>query len=349
MRRSLALPITLPWLAVAAAVAGCPAAAPRVEADLRVPPAAGAASTPCCFPLAPPLAESAEEAERPAQLRPLASALEAPALGAERGCAMPPCRTPGTIACGGATCRVGAEVCRSDSAIGRSTCEAAEEGLVRSCHGGVPWFAFLACDDSSDCSAGELCCAATDETSCAACRAGPCPEVEVCVRDGVCAPGARCVAVANDPIDGQCLDSFPRATGVPCGGSERCGDDRGVCCWSEASGRGRCASGAVARGFDDACANTPWTPHEAVFACSSDRHCAAGQSCCANTFMGNLASFCVRGGCLGSDGAWAWRPFCEALRDCPSWGNEKARACVHVEGLPPGAKLCLYAAEYGGL
>ena len=265
--------------------------------------------------------------ERPALAFHQASGPEQPAR--EPGCEKPPCRTPGRIACGETSCESGKEMCRRS--FPEQSCEAFDAEMDRICRDGLGTELY-ACDESSDCGPGLRCCNVSEESHCAACMPS-CPGSELCLDDGPCPAGYHC-------FEGSCRPVLAPTNGVACGGLT-CHGDTPLCCWDDAADRGFC----VGRGRPGlgSCGNAPGAAYRNRLECTSNLHCAPGETCCVNPYMGANDSYCIRGNCAGSDGAHALRPFCQTVADCPRmFLSIDPKRCEHRDGLPPETQNCVY-------
>jgi hypothetical protein len=180
-----------------------------------------------------------------------------------------------------------------------------------------------ACDDTSDCPAGQACCLTPSTVSgFFACtpRAGPNSECwqEICVEgDGArCPPGQICKK-------GECTSQNRAAT---CG-NQRCPREEPFCVSS--GGKGRCAAPAEASALEAA--------GKVVLACTKPADCGAGFSCCLRL----RGSFC-RNGCDSAAGG----VLCSKDSDCPRALGDQL-VCAPIEGdelpdeqLPPGTRVC---------
>jgi hypothetical protein len=147
----------------------------------------------------------------------------------------PPRVTDGSIRCGASTCAAGSQVCCHDLTTPGAACAQAR-GRIEPDQPYPPQECFpyevlghvavrAECDDSSDCPAGEACCA--DDYLGFHCRPSPCPRFEACVVGFPCGSSGRCVASADDdPLYSACVDA---SAGVMCG-REPCPADRPICC-----------------------------------------------------------------------------------------------------------------------
>jgi hypothetical protein len=178
--------------------------------------------------------------------------------------------TVGTIACGSARCRAGAEVCTMKSL--EWVCLPVTTAATST----------YACDDASDCPAPLTCCrsfASADETyACAKpsedCAALPCAEP-----DGLtCPPGLRC----NGSV---CVADF-RAT---CGGAKQCPKGARRCAWGKIPACvGDAGGDSDISGFGE-----EGSPISGLYECTKPSDCGGAQACCTSALYAEKATLCA--------------------------------------------------------
>lgn len=187
-----------------------------------------------------------------------------------------------------------------------------------------------ACDESSDCSAGQRCCRGRLDGDRLAVRCVPAdrcdrpwdrpggfglPAQEVCVAGGRCAkPGTACVA-GTDGF-GECESAASRVT---CGAAGLCPAERPWCFWDAAARTSEC----IPRG--------PWLREKGVLACDDNSDCP-GLFCCA----GNGTTFCSK----ECEPELAYAPLaCRSAVNCYR-PPPLVPSCTPAEDLPPGLGTC---------
>ena len=195
--------------------------------------------------------------------------------------------------------------------------------------------AAAACDDSSDCAAGEVCCAELLGDTITVTRCVPPGEVgttcyspELC-RRGTCRTGDTSCRVGPgcEPNDSACHGLCENTSvAVPCGGSS-CSGASGLCCME--GDKGSCVASASDCSVDVA-------KHRAAWPCTTDAHCGSGMTCC--VVQAGMRGASCRFVCNGPLDAAA----CTKDGDCARHPGG-AQACNPVAEGPPGAKACLEA------
>jgi hypothetical protein len=188
----------------------------------------------------------------------------------------------------------------------------------------------IACDDGTDCPAGETCCdrwedAGEERQLCVKradvnhlCRA------EICVEGGArCPPGTTCVARASFYGDGACEAPKGPAT---CAGKKRCPAARPICASTDKG------LACVAEGSPEYAA----IPGDRRFQCTLQRDCNAGEQCsfsfgevdhqvrtfCSKysmPYMGSLACEPGSNDFCGKDPECHTQWACNRLDDGPPW------------------------------
>lgn len=244
-----------------------------------------------------------------------------------------PGSTTGTVSCGKVRCKAPGEVCGFDPTKAEWACVTEAVALKAQASPGPASEQWLfACDDASDCPAGEACCIAFMNQSFGAHSCVPKSEVnhrcavEICLPDGAACPKDRKCTLsspryANDTAEeGTCVAPKGPAT---CAGNKKCPASAPVCV---AAGKTwKCA----APGSPDYEA----APGEKRFECTREADCLAGESC--QTSFGeaaDVATFCdnysmaYRGTLVCDPGPG----FCGGSKDCLNdW------ACEKGSGAPP--------------
>jgi hypothetical protein len=247
-------------------------------------------------------------------------------------CEKPPCSTPGSVRCGTVDCPIARAVCLPEGEGKEPAFRCVPRESLAALGIELDHRRGLFCDDTADCSAGELCCAneRTSYRSGQRCQKAPCADHEVCLDRGSCASGFVCVAPRErDSSSGVCVTDAR----VQCG-KIRCTPERPICCWDDDRKRATC----VAR--DEPCPEWPETASGPTLRleCTSPADCR-GYRCC----LSMAQSFCA-GNC-DDPGPW----LCRTRADCDPilenfHGQGKFLGCVN-RGLPPGAKVCDYSDE----
>jgi len=173
-----------------------------------------------------------------------------------------PGSTRGTISCGKTRCAAPGELCTWNESAFAWRCLPAPGADA-----GAPADSF-ACDDGTDCPAGETCCQRFANMGGSACVrrddvSSTCQR-ELCLRDGArCPPGRTCTSTGGDE-PGDCKAPSGPAT---CGGRTRCPPSAPVCVSRE--GKLACA----ARG------SPAWKAATARYECTLQSDCNAGDTC----------------------------------------------------------------------
>lgn len=243
----------------AVAVAACSAGGAAEDGALVVPPAAPSASA------------SARHTSLPPEKDPLWSEPEAPRpsgpnLPPEKGAA--PGSTEETIACGMKRCAARKEICAYISLAAGLDCRPFpyDRSDLTKAQG-------IACDDASDCLAGETCCRrlsrnAGEDTVCVptATAADVCEEESCAEGGGACLGGAACNVVANGV--GACEVKKP-ARHATCAGGRRCPDDKPICAVS--------AVGPTCVAYGGSAFKAVASAHR--YECTKHEDCGAGEVC----------------------------------------------------------------------
>ncbi|MCC6521808.1 MAG: hypothetical protein IT373_04035, partial [Polyangiaceae bacterium] len=221
----------------------------------------------------------------------------------------------GAVRCGAARCRVPDERCCHGAEGDRCV---PDDGSAYCPDRGTE-YASMACDDPSDCRAGDVCCLqmTPEGTQATRCSPHPCPTAEVCVPGAAaCHEGLRCEAEHGD-LEGRCVAAAPRAR---CGGRD-CAGAEPECCFSHAAELATCGKpGSCDRHIDLA------------FGCASRADCG-GYFCC--QYPGGYA-------CAGSCGGAG--ALCATVDDCPARAGAPAVDCAPLPGPAIlGVKGCVYA------
>lgn len=226
--------------------------------------------------------------------------------------------------CGGKTCAAGEFCCEADSGSPPACMKKDREAACRQTNATVSY-----CDESSDCTGGQMCCAGLTENGvlqiCATkarCAeswdrpgASMTPANEVCARGGSCAtPGYVCVGQA-------CM---PSASRVACGTSTDCPEDKPWCFWDAAAKRGEC----IERG--------EWAGEAGVFECDGASDCPGG-ACCGSGMNMSEQSFCGTVHCT-PELAYASR-LCRTDADCVLNDGRKV-PCSPAPDTLPGIGIC---------
>jgi hypothetical protein len=241
-----------------------------------------------------------------------------------------PGSTKGTVACGEVRCKAPGEKCGWDEGKRAWACESMKSSPEESADPERPLYA---CDDGTDCPAGETCCVEWGNRSfgahtCVARRnvLSQCM-VEVCLPDGArCPKGRTCVVAStmfsgDTAVEGTC--NAPKGTAT-CAEKKKCPADQPICVSTD-KGLQCVAEGSAA--YKSA-------PAHKRFECTLQSDCNAGQSCqhsfgeapdvdtfCGDynpAFMGTLA-------CEPGD-----PNFCGKDKECLA-----RQTCHHAEGDPP--------------
>jgi hypothetical protein len=218
--------------------------------------------------------------------------------------------TPGEVACGTNTCEVPAEKCcgsMGSCVASTETCPTIPCGFY--CAGDASEVVEISCDDSGDCSDGQVCCkqAAGDGNVSLSCAAAPCDYHEVCQPDGNCSDGQACVSSKLELTGAKCTGAAPK---VPCGESD-CAGESSVCCNDD-------AAAPTCVGVDNlTCA--------AMYECNGAADCGPGYSCCFDGLRASCSNQCTT-------------VLCDEAGDCPA----ATPSCVEIANdvSPPGFKSC---------
>ena len=236
-----------PLLLLALSLIGCSPRPPRGEGGDRLPALAAAQSPPSASVAAAPNApDGGAPRDRPSR------------TGA-------PGSTRGTVACGAARCNAPAEVCVWD-----------EKGFAWACvkpaataAGESADLQGFACDDGTDCPAGETCCqrwidVGTPGSVCVRRAEDGACSAELCLPGGArCPPGRTCTSQSPDE-PGDC--EAPRGPAT-CAGRRRCPAEAPVCV--EHQGKLACAAPGSAI----------WKEARARWQCTLPSDCNAGDTC----------------------------------------------------------------------
>lgn len=221
-------------------------------------------------PVERPRASPADSASSP----PAAALIPPPDSSGEPGAARQrppregaPGSTKGTIACGKARCRPPGQVCELDEESFDWRCIRPEDAGTEDGPG-----RYLACDDGTDCPAGETCCVlfernSLDYSACVkradvdrACAA------ELCLRDGARCPAGRACEPLPRSSTLACLAPVGPAT---CAGDKPCPKDKPICVG------GPQGLSCVSRGTPEFLAAKP----ERRWECTRQSDCHAGDVC----------------------------------------------------------------------
>ncbi len=190
------------------------------------------------------------------------------------------------------------------------------------------------CDESSDCTASDRCCAGrTDDGTLVTCvserrcstfwdRPGGymIPAKEICARGGSCKSNDTvCVPAPSDTSvsGGQCVSSSAR---VACESKADCPIEKPWCFWDAATKRGEC----IPRG--------PWLREEGVLECDDHADCPHARCC-----GGGALTFCSPAEC---DPGLAYAAImCRTAKDCGQNPGSVA-SCMPDERLPNGLGTC---------
>jgi hypothetical protein len=238
-------------VALALSPVACSPHAPRGEAVQPPRPAASA----------PPVATLAASA--PAATTPVPAP---PAAAGPRGEPPPrtgaPGSTRGTISCGKTRCAAPGELCVWSESAFAWTCVPAPGPDA-----GAPGDSY-ACDDGTDCPAGETCCRPFANMGSPSCVrredvSSTC-QMELCLREGARCPAGRTCTSRGGDEPGDCLAPPGPAT---CGGGARCPAGAPFC----VSNQGKLA--CAARG------SPAWKAATARYECTLQSDCSAGDTC----------------------------------------------------------------------
>ncbi len=236
----------------------------------------------------------------------------------------------GTIACGAAVCRVGAEKC---CPLDGGFCAPVSPAQGSYCTKGDQTRGALFCDDSSDCPAGQSCCwdAADSENLYTHCAVGPCALGQACHVGGPCPSGFEC-STPDKPNPGTCEWKSPQA---PCG-ARTCTGATPACCWNGRTKTARCVADKPGACTGD---EGPTT----IIRCMAPSDCG-GSTCCAGP---SRDTYC-QGECINAG------VVCRTKADCPpTLEGASLVDCVaasppepgELPKVPPWYKECSYASK----
>ncbi len=220
--------------------------------------------------------------------------------------------TPGFVACGSQTC---------DLAVAYCALKGEDSEAVWTCVPKGQDFdpermdsRTLLCDDASDCGPGTVCCmqAGGGGEPYVECAPPPCSVVQVCIPNGPCPSGQRCVKDGTFGTGNSCQPADP---GASCG-PKRCSGARPICCWTASARTGTCVASSEECPGDREGDRLP-------YGCGSKADCG-GYFCLFHMFEGAWCS----GGDVLYDGA-----MCHTVADCPEifmQTGEPFTRCVKV-------------------
>jgi hypothetical protein len=206
-----------------------------------------------------------------------------------------------TIACGSARCNVGDDFCYVQERTNTARClPLADETLYGNMDDLI-----LHCDDTTDCSEGQLCCGGSftgTGPTYQRCSKNRCPSYEACVPGALCSAGLTCAPSRADPRRGQCV---PEKSATSCG-PKRCAASQPACCWNRDLDAGRCTAPSTPDGgpvcFDNA---------DELRQCANRSDCG-GYFCCLELLGRTSCSSSCPGASIGVA--------CTTKSDCPSVG-----------------------------
>jgi hypothetical protein len=184
-----------------------------------------------------------------------------------------------------------------------------------------------ACDDASDCGAGNVCCESREHEGSTSCRAMKDCTLKLCARGDTCVnDDYTCLSDGSSPTGGQCV--YRRGT-TACGHEARCSGDTPWCLWDRPTRSGECVEPLAGL---------------TVLRCTSEKDCPNELACCWVGIAGGDAHCGTS--CL--DLGASTRLLCSDDAECsyinqlleplgvPPW---RCLSLAEGEG-PPGVKAC---------